>query len=193
MDIPILYEILAHLDFLLRGPKTTKMQDPAHGKHKNKILVQIEKNMGGRFTADEIEAQLLESLRLRDFWPEDLFKLLLQHGSSELELDSESKMSIEGHLKIITLNSAMNETPRRERLRSVKPVSVKAQRRNTSTALSDPLPSFYNNVPVSKINKGSAISKSKMSSKVRNSKQGERKLLTLIAKPHNTKRQNNTR
>jgi hypothetical protein len=190
MAISILHEILAHVDFLARGPGTGGSV-PAHERQTNDILVQIEKNMGYRFTVGKIQDELLQALRARELWPEERFSILIHNGSSELRLDRESNMSIEKHLNMLRLDNAMKSTPRRERLRSANSSSVKQQRRRPSAAFSGPLPKSCKNVAPPKIKKRSTISKPR-TPKVRIKKQNKKELLTWTAKPHGTKGRNNT-
>jgi hypothetical protein len=190
MAISILHEILAHVDFLAGGPGTRgSVADLAYERHTKDILVQIEKNMGHRFTVGRIKDELLEALRARERWPEDGFNILIHNGSSELRLDRESNMSIEKHLNMLRLDNAMKSTPRRERLRSVNSVSVKQQRRRPSAAFSGPLPKSCKNIAPPIAKKRGTISKPR-TPKVRDKKQYKQGLLTWTAKPHGTKRHN---
>lgn len=103
MSNPDLIEILANLDFFVQGPKTKSLQDENYPKHKDAVLEDIAKNVGGRVSISKIRKTLWQAIRVRECYPDHAFDLLLFHGSSELHLDFQSRTAIDTHLQLLRL------------------------------------------------------------------------------------------
>jgi hypothetical protein len=166
MEIPILCEILAIIDFLVQGPATRSVQDSDYEEYKKEILIRIAGRLRSPLTAKEIKEHLLQALRARRRYPEDILGLLLLHGTSTIELDRESKKQIKEHVKTLYLNDAREGAPRPRRARSIVPDTAEQQKRTSSVATSGSLQSSKGTVYSSRINKRNAISKLKVASKV---------------------------
>jgi hypothetical protein len=186
MEIAILCEILAILDFLVQGPATRSVQDPDYEEYKKEILIRIAGRLRYPLTTKKIKEHLLQALRARRCYPDDILVLLLLHGTSTIELDRESKWQIKEHMKTLYLNDALEGAPRPRRARSIIPNTAKQQKRALSVATSGSLQSSKGTVYSSRINERNAISKLKVASKVMISTLCMPGMLTWTAKTQNT-------
>ncbi|CAN9320377.1 unnamed protein product [Alternaria alternata] len=103
MAIPILLEILAILDFLVPVPSTRSVQDPDYAEYKKEILAQIAARLESPLTTEGIRERLLQELRARRDYPNDILDFLLLQGTKtiQLELDREKKSFERCHLWVV--------------------------------------------------------------------------------------------
>jgi hypothetical protein len=166
MEIPILCEILAILNFLVQGPATRSVQDSDYEEYKKETLIQIAERLRYPLTTKKIKEHLLQALQARRRYPDDIFDLLLLHGTSTIDLDRQSKRQIEEHVKTLYLKDALERAARPRRARSIIPETAKQQKRALSVATSGSLQSSKGTVYSSRFNKRTAISKPTVASKV---------------------------
>jgi len=166
MEIPILCEILAILDFLVQGPATRSVQDSDYEEYKKEILKQIAARMRYPMTSKKIKKHLLQALRARADYPDDVLGLLLLHGTSDITLDRKSERQIDEHVKTLRLNDALGGAPRPRRARSMIPETAKQQNRALSVATSESRQSSKGCAYPSSTNRRNVISKRKGASKV---------------------------
>ena len=98
---PELYDILAQLDFLVRGSKKKVSQDKSYGKYKQEVLAKIAKRMGHRYTVSGVRQKLRQAFRYREQFPKASFDLIFSHGSSEFKLNRDQRNGVKTHLDLI--------------------------------------------------------------------------------------------
>lgn len=185
MEIPILCEILATLDFLVQGPPTRSVQDPDYEGYKKETLKQIAGRMGYPMTSKKIKKHLLQALQARRDYPDDILGLLLLHGTSTITLDCKSTWQIGEHVKTLYLNDTRERVPRPRRARSIIPDTAKQQKRALSVATSGSRQRSKESAYSSRTNKRNAISERKGTSKVIITTLCMPGMLTWIAKTQN--------
>ena len=188
MAIPILLEILGILDFLVQGPSTKSVQDEDYPEYREEILAQIATRLESPLTTGEIKERLLQELRVRRIYPNDVFDLLLLQGTKtiQLELDREKERQIKEHVKTLQRKDPIGGAQRSRRARFTVPNAAKQQKRASSLTTSGSLQSSKVSVYSSRINERNAVSKLKVATKVTISRPCTPEMLTWIAKTQNT-------
>jgi len=161
MEIPILCEILATLDFLVQGPVTRSVQDEDYEEYKKETLKQIAGRMVYPMTSKKIKKHLLQALQARRDYPDDMLGFLLLQGSSIITLDRKSRRQIEERV-----NTLREGAPRPRRARSIIPDTAKQQKRALSVVTSGSRQRSKDSAYSSRTNKRNAISERKGASKV---------------------------
>jgi hypothetical protein len=122
MADPDLIEILAHLDYLVDGPKTRSLQAKDTKEHIEKVLGELADNSTNKYTIDQIRLRLWDEFRKGDTYPDYNFARLFLHGSSEIvTLDQKTRESVQEQLRTIHLLKAQmpqSQRPRSKRLAS---------------------------------------------------------------------------
>ncbi|CAN9268262.1 unnamed protein product [Alternaria alternata] len=167
MAIPILLEILGILDFLVQGPSTRSVQDEDYPEYREEILAQIAARLESPLTTGEIKERLLQELRVRRIYPNDVLDLLLLQGTKtiQLELDREKERQIKEHVKTLQRKDHIGGAQRSRRARSTVPDAAKQQKRASSVTTSGSLQSSKVSVYSSRINERNAVSKLKVATK----------------------------
>ena len=188
MAISILLEILAILDLLVQGPPTRSVQDPDYAEYMEEILAQIAARLESPLTTEDIRERLLQMLRVRRRYPNDVLKFLLLQGTEtiQLELDRESNRQIEEHVKTLQRKDPIGGAQRSRRARSTVPDAAKQWKRASSVATSGSLQSSKVSVDPSRINERNAVSKLKVTTKVTISGPCTPRMLTWTAKTQTT-------
>jgi len=138
MARPNLAEVLAHLNILVTRPRATSLgrEDPEKDIHN--VLVEVAKSLENRYSVVQIRRCLWDAFRTGWRYPENNFRQLFLHGSSEIpDLDSETVRSVSEHLEVLRLRQAYSmERSLRSGPRSSDPVTVpKGHRKKSSTPL----------------------------------------------------------
>ncbi|KAF1849716.1 uncharacterized protein K460DRAFT_324282 [Cucurbitaria berberidis CBS 394.84] len=170
MSNPDLVEILAHLDYIVAGPKTRSLQDSNTEEQMDKILVELSDILLNRYSKEQLRERLWQEFRHGYTYPEYNFPLLFLHGSCEVKtIDSETTSLIKERLRKIHLHMAKH-MPRSRRSKSIPPASMVMSRRNPRNSSTPAQPSKRSNAGnLSKIvNKTNTSRKKKSSSKAGN-------------------------
>ncbi|CAO2658464.1 Nn.00g061870.m01.CDS01 [Neocucurbitaria sp. VM-36] len=92
MARPDLIALLAHLDFLVEGPKESSREDVETEGYIHKVLAELAKRFDNRYTVKQIRERLWQEFQRGYRYPEDNFGQLFRHGSSEIRsLDSKTE------------------------------------------------------------------------------------------------------
>ena len=130
MGPPDLIALLAHLDFLVDGPKTCSRADVGTEEHIHKVLVELADRFENRYTVEQIRERFWQEFRHGYRYPENNFIQLFRHGSCEMQnLDSETKRLVKQQLDVIYVGE-----PRRQRSLSRHPRPAVVPRRNRGNA-----------------------------------------------------------
>ncbi|RYN54312.1 hypothetical protein AA0118_g9274 [Alternaria tenuissima] len=180
MAISILLEIVAILDLLVQGPPTRSVQDPDYAEYMEEILAQIAARLESPLTTEDIRERLLQMLRVRRKYPNDVLKFLLLQGTEtiQLELDRESNRQIEEHVKTLQRKDPIGGAQRSRRARSTVPDAAKQWKRASSVATSGSLQSSKVSVDPSRINERNAVSKLKVTTKRKRKPQRDAAILS---------------
>jgi len=165
MECLDLVEILAHLDFLVEGPRSKALPDKDAEKHIQRVLVDLAAKLGNRYAVAHIRDLLWQTIRRGYKYPEFNFPQLFLHGSSEIkDLDLETRKLVEERLAVIHLDTALH-APRSRRSRSVFPtptVTPSVNRRTTSTLISSSTKSYKRNQQTKPVRKYSSRKKASL-------------------------------
>ncbi|CAN9275754.1 unnamed protein product [Alternaria sp. RS040] len=180
MAISILLEILAILNLLVQGPSTRSVQDPDYAEYMEEILAQIAARLESPLTTEDIRERLLQMLRVRRKYPNDVLKFLLLQGTEtiQLELDRESNRQIEEHVKTLQRKDPIGGAQRSRRARSTVPDAAKQWKKASSVATSGSLQSSKVSVDPSRINERNAVSKLKVTTKRKRKPQRDAAILS---------------
>lgn len=139
MARPELVELLAHLDFLVEGPKLWSLQDSDTEEHIHRVLTHLTDKLGYQYTVDQIRERLWQEFRHSYDYPEYNFPQLFLHGSSSIQtLNPQTEQLLKDRLAALHLEAV--HTPRSQRSRSVLPAprTTPNRNRNNPSTLAPP-------------------------------------------------------
>lgn len=101
MSKPDLVELLAHLDYLVTGPRQKSLSSEQWEEHMQKTLIELKAEFDNRYTTECIHDLLFAEFRRATAWPEFNMRRLFGHGSAELLLTPEMRKKVKDQLTLI--------------------------------------------------------------------------------------------
>lgn len=101
MSQPDLVELLAHLDYLVAGPRQTSLSPEQWDDYIRKTLDDLAAEFEHRYSTECIQQMLHTEFSRSDAYPDYNMRRLFGHGSSELILATEMRKQVQDQLMLI--------------------------------------------------------------------------------------------